>query len=136
MGQVMKLLMALSMACFLMVFMGCSSSEDSSSTMAESDDVEMDDMGSDSDLSVGSSSDSNDAGPLRSVNFAYDSAVLDESARMALDENAVYLKENGTVAVQIEGHCDERGGVQYNLALGERRGQCGEGLPDRHGGLL
>jgi peptidoglycan-associated lipoprotein len=38
-----------------------------------------------------------------------------------LKENAAFLKKNPNMRVQIEGHCDERGTVEYNLALGERR---------------
>jgi len=58
---------------------------------------------------------------LRSVYFDYDSAVLREDARKTLDENINWLKANPNVRVQIEGHCDERGTEEYNLALGERR---------------
>ncbi|RPJ72183.1 MAG: peptidoglycan-associated lipoprotein, partial [Alphaproteobacteria bacterium] len=39
----------------------------------------------------------------------------------ALNNNAQFLKTNPAVKVQVEGHCDERGGVQFNLALGEKR---------------
>ena len=66
-------------------------------------------------------SDSGAAASLRTVNFDYNSSMLGGDARMILDENATYLQENPNLRVQIEGHCDERGGVQYNLALGERR---------------
>jgi len=58
---------------------------------------------------------------LKSVYFDYDSAVLRDDARATLDENITWLKANSTVRVQIEGHCDERGTEEYNLALGERR---------------
>ncbi|MCF6247276.1 MAG: peptidoglycan-associated lipoprotein Pal [Desulfobacula sp.] len=55
------------------------------------------------------------------VHFQYDSAELSPMAKMLLKEKAAWLKANYTVAVTIEGHCDERGTTNYNLALGERR---------------
>ncbi len=58
---------------------------------------------------------------LQTVHFAYDSAELDDEARAVLDQNARWLLANPQVEIQIEGHCDERGTVEYNLMLGERR---------------
>jgi peptidoglycan-associated lipoprotein len=63
----------------------------------------------------------NKSGILKPVFFAYDSDELDDAARQALNENAQVLKKYGTWVVTIEGHCDERGTAEYNLALGERR---------------
>jgi peptidoglycan-associated lipoprotein len=59
--------------------------------------------------------------PLKPVFFDYDSSDLSPAAQSALDENATLLKRYGTWTVTIEGHCDERGSAEYNLALGERR---------------
>jgi peptidoglycan-associated lipoprotein len=59
--------------------------------------------------------------PLKPVFFEYDSSEISPVAQKALDENAAVLKRYGTWAVTIEGHCDERGTAEYNLALGERR---------------
>lgn len=72
-------------------------------------------------LRVNSDSDSGTAGGLRTVHFDFNSAALTPAARSALQNNVEFLRRNSNVRVQIEGHCDERGGVQYNLALGERR---------------
>ncbi len=58
---------------------------------------------------------------LADVNFAFDSAELDATAREVLNRNAAWLKANPTRNFVIEGHCDERGTNEYNLALGERR---------------
>jgi len=58
---------------------------------------------------------------LEAVYFEYDSYTLSAEARQTLARNAAWLKENATLAVTIEGHCDERGSDEYNLALGERR---------------
>ena len=59
--------------------------------------------------------------PLRPVFFELDSADVDVAGRAALDENGAVLKKNTSWIVTIEGHCDERGTAEYNLALGERR---------------
>ena len=61
------------------------------------------------------------SGDLRTAFFAYDSYALRGDAREALKYNANWLKEHGSATVQVEGHCDERGTTEYNLALGERR---------------
>jgi len=53
--------------------------------------------------------------------FDYDSADLRDEARTALDADARLLRERPEVRIVIEGHCDERGTAEYNLALGERR---------------
>ena len=65
--------------------------------------------------------DLNRSSPLRPVFFDYDSSDLSPDAQRALDENAATMKRYPGWAVTIEGHCDERGSAEYNLALGERR---------------
>lgn len=55
------------------------------------------------------------------VYFATDSYALDGASRATLDAQAAWLLANPSVRVTIEGHCDERGTREYNLALGERR---------------
>ena len=59
--------------------------------------------------------------PLKPVFFALDSAEIDPEGKAALDANAPLLKRFPAWVVTIEGHCDERGTAEYNLALGERR---------------
>jgi len=56
--------------------------------------------------------------------FDLDSYTLRDDARGALDRDAKMLRDNPTVNVTIEGHCDERGTSEYNQALGERRAQA------------
>jgi peptidoglycan-associated lipoprotein len=63
-------------------------------------------------------------GPLKDISFAFDSADLSESARATLKANADWLKNNPSGRVQIEGHCDERGTNEYNMALGAKRAQA------------
>ncbi len=58
---------------------------------------------------------------LEPVFFVLDSSELDERGRHAVEANADMLARFPTWAVTIEGHCDERGTPEYNLALGERR---------------
>ncbi len=78
-----------------------------------SSDMSMDSLGSDSGKISG----------LGSVNFDYDSSTLTTEARRQLAENADWIKGNKNT-VQVEGHCDSRGSVEYNLALGERRAKA------------
>ncbi len=58
---------------------------------------------------------------LKTVYFDFDSFTLSPAARDTLAGDARYLVKNPAVKVQIEGHCDERGSDEYNLALGEKR---------------
>ena len=60
-------------------------------------------------------------GLLADIHFDYDSAELRDADRQVLSTNAEFLKSHDYIKVTIEGHCDERGTVEYNLALGERR---------------
>jgi peptidoglycan-associated lipoprotein len=58
---------------------------------------------------------------LATVYFDFDQHKLDAAAKDLLSSNARVMKDNGDVMVLIEGHCDERGSEEYNLALGEKR---------------
>jgi peptidoglycan-associated lipoprotein len=69
----------------------------------------------------GGDSDSGQAMGLQTVHFAYDSFALDADGKNTLKANAGIMKDKKSLHVQIEGHCDARGGIQYNLALGEKR---------------
>lgn len=55
------------------------------------------------------------------VFFAYDSSDLSDDAKKILDVQAMWLKSDSSINITIEGHCDERGTREYNIALGERR---------------
>ena len=55
------------------------------------------------------------------VLFDYDSASLDSSAKILLDSQSRFLRANTDLNFIVEGHCDERGTREYNLALGEQR---------------
>jgi peptidoglycan-associated lipoprotein len=58
---------------------------------------------------------------MQTVYFPFDSYVFTQAAKDAIEANAAWLKQNPAAQVQIEGHCDERGTTEYNMALGERR---------------
>jgi peptidoglycan-associated lipoprotein len=72
-------------------------------------------------ISSASLDDLNKNSPLKPVFYELDSSDLNAASQKVLDENAALLKKYSTWAVTVEGHCDERGTAEYNLALGERR---------------
>jgi len=72
-------------------------------------------------ISSASLDDLNKNSPLKPVFFELDSSDLNSLGLKALDENAALLKKYSSWTVTVEGHCDERGTAEYNLALGERR---------------
>ena len=61
---------------------------------------------------------------LKAVYFDFDKYELKPTAREALNANGRLMKDHPDLRIIIEGHCDERGTVQYNLALGEKRAQA------------
>jgi len=63
----------------------------------------------------------NKESPLQPVLFAYDSDQIDGTGQEVLQQNAQVLSQYPSWTLTIEGHCDERGTPEYNLALGERR---------------
>ncbi|MFQ6113678.1 MAG: peptidoglycan-associated lipoprotein Pal [bacterium] len=58
---------------------------------------------------------------LEMIHFDFDKSDLTPEAKSILAHNALLLEENPGLFIRIDGHCDERGTVEYNLALGERR---------------
>lgn len=83
----------------------------SAATAIESAPLNFDPSGSDAGVAVG----------LKTVHFGYDKSSLDEEAKKEIAANADWMKKNPGARVQIEGHCDARGTIEYNVALGERR---------------
>ena len=117
--QVTKFFVTFFTAFSLLLATGCSSNQRASSEAPDTSDSS--DDSSDDTLMINSDSDSGSAGSLKTVSFAYNSSTLSDTSKSILDGNVSFLQNNSQVAIQIEGHCDERGGVQYNLALGEKR---------------
>jgi len=60
---------------------------------------------------------------VRDINFDFDSSIIRPDAREILIVNADFLLKNRISSIVIEGHCDERGTAEYNMALGQRRAQ-------------
>jgi peptidoglycan-associated lipoprotein len=67
---------------------------------------------------------SEQSSPLADIQFELDSATLTDQARATLEKHALWLQGQRDVRVTIEGHCDERGTIEYNLALGEQRARA------------
>jgi peptidoglycan-associated lipoprotein len=65
-----------------------------------------------------------EGGPLGDVLFEYDQAALTEQASALLERHADWLKQHAQTRLIVEGHCDERGTVEYNLALGDQRARA------------
>jgi len=61
--------------------------------------------------------------PVSDINFDFDSSSIRPDARIILERNADYFMKNRVSSIVIEGHCDEQGTAEYNMALGERRAQ-------------
>lgn len=66
-------------------------------------------------------SDAGSIAGLYTVNFALDDSSLTADGKQKLSQNVEWMKKNSNLDMQVEGHCDERGSVEYNLALGDRR---------------
>jgi peptidoglycan-associated lipoprotein len=67
---------------------------------------------------------SGENGPLEDIRFEYDRAELSDTARATLEKHGLWLQNHRTAKLVIEGHCDERGTVDYNLALGDKRARA------------
>ena len=63
-------------------------------------------------------------GVLKDIHFGYDSADIEASERDRLAQNVSWLRDNPRAKVELEGHCDSRGTIEYNLGLGSRRAKA------------
>lgn len=94
---------------------------------APSDNASTDNVGGTNRTGTSPYGDNGEVGTLPGTNVAdrvfygYDSSVLTAEAQDTLQRQADWLKSNQNVNIVLEGHCDERGTREYNLALGERR---------------
>jgi peptidoglycan-associated lipoprotein len=99
----------------MIVLAGCSSK----STISPADSSA---TGAGASSTAGQSSKPVVSGPvLGDIFFDFDSSALSTEAQEQLKQNAVWIQKNASQSVTIEGHCDERGTDEYNIALGERR---------------
>ncbi len=65
-----------------------------------------------------------EGGPLEDIHFPFDQATLTDQARGVLEKHALWLQNHREAKVGVEGHCDERGTAEYNLALGDKRARA------------
>ena len=79
------------------------------------------DSGSGGGMDEARRQDFKDTSLLQDIHFRFDRADLDDQSRGILRQNASYLKANSSAIIEVQGHCDERGTNNYNIALGERR---------------
>jgi peptidoglycan-associated lipoprotein len=107
---------------------GASSSDGAESSTAASTTTSSSTSSSSSDATSGSSSASAAMSPSEELTkigdrvfFDYDSSALSDDAKATLSAQAAFLSANPAVKITVEGHCDERGTREYNLALGDRR---------------
>jgi peptidoglycan-associated lipoprotein len=80
--------------------------------------------GSNSSLSRYQSGTMGAGGPLSDIHFDYNEATIQPQDNEVLKANADWLSAHGNTRVQIEGHCDDRGSEEYNIALGAKRAQA------------
>ena len=73
------------------------------------------------DNSATGDSDTGKAAGLQTIHFPYDSYEMSAEDKSLLDANIQIMNDKNTLKIQVEGHCDQKGGIQYNLALGEKR---------------
>ena len=85
--------------------------ETAQDTNVQSKDMAFDAQGSDSGKIDG----------LYTINFDYDKSALSAEAKDRAQKNVAWMKANPNAMLQVEGHCDRHGSIEYNLALGERR---------------
>jgi peptidoglycan-associated lipoprotein len=118
-----KSIALLSVLAAVLTLSSCANMKKKNTSGSDSADSAKVDDGKNSGMSLdlNGDSDSNKAGALKTVYFDFNSAGLSNDTKEALNNNAQFLKTNTSVKVQVEGHADERGGVQFNLALGEKR---------------
>ena len=73
------------------------------------------------DIPTGGMDATQEGGPLDDVYFEFDKHTVTDTARAVLARHAEWLKARPAAKVTVEGHCDERGTTEYNLALGDKR---------------
>lgn len=115
--------LTLTIAMFLISLNGCKTAkttgdDSSNGSSSQSDSQNNPTNGDENTLG---DSDSGKAMGLKTIYFPLDAYDFDEEGKASLQSNIEILKSKSTLKIQVEGHCDQRGGVQYNIALGEKR---------------
>lgn len=114
----MRRICLVSLSVFTALAVGCASKKKGADGASGEDSA---DISAESFNFNSEGSDSGQIPGLSTVRFAYDSSSLSSAAREKLQNNADWMKKNKSLTIQIEGHTDSNGSVEYNLALGERR---------------
>lgn len=70
---------------------------------------------------------------MKDIGFDYDSYTIKPSELPKIEAVAAWLKQNRTVTVALEGHCDERGTIEYNMALGQKRAEAVKNYLSKNG---
>lgn len=122
----LRILLTVTLLCSVLI--GCSSTPstppvDEQSQVSSTDVSDQPDVAGISDQPIGEENvpAQTTVSGLERIYFDFDQFTLSDEARATLTQNAEYLKANSGLKVVIEGHCDERGSDEYNLALGESR---------------
>jgi len=112
-----------SIALLLVLMVGCGASDPSAldGVPGSLDEQELSGRGSLADQQAGVLGSPGSQGPLADIHFGYDAVDLGQGARDILQRNYQWLEDHPDKRVEIEGHCDDRGTIEYNLALGARR---------------
>ena len=113
-------------ASLLFLAAGCSSKKSGGMTPGEDGGVSESDLNArgDSRYGDGSIPIAEEDGMFRNVHFDFDSSTLGDQARQEIEYNRQVLESNPRLSVRLEGHCDDRGTAQYNLALGQKRARA------------
>ncbi len=112
-------------AAVLLLVSGCSSIQDDSGSPAAAGGIGEEGIAAEKSIDQWEETGTVASGGVyRDVPFAYDSDGLDAVAREAIAHNAGILRSDRSRSVELEGHCDDRGSSEYNLALGARRARA------------
>ena len=117
-------LVAVALLCLAVGVGGCSSKKKTTSTEGANGSTVGQGGLNDSSLEAYQKGEINSVGgPLHDIHFGYNDYTVQPQDSSILRENARWLQSNPGRSVQIEGHCDERGSEEYNIALGAKRAQ-------------
>lgn len=101
-----------------------SSSDGSGSADGDADSATAYGTGDDNRSALSALDDPSSALSVRIIYFAYDSTTIQPQFNDAIEAHALFLANHPEISISLEGHADERGSREYNLALGERRSQA------------
>ena len=117
-----KVLTSLVLGVALIATAGCTNKRPPETALPPRDSAPITDNGGSGDEGAGPLNEQFKRSILsNTIHFAFDQYDIDPEARRILDSQAVWLRAHPEARITIEGHCDERGTREYNLALGDRR---------------